>query len=82
MFEKIYKAIRMSYLYQINCELTPEQSKILLDILENITIVTESGERIKAIGTIEKQEDDMNEVSKKIDESMDDFLKEFTGQEE
>ena len=54
MFEKIYAAIRMSYLYQINCELTPEQSKLLLDFIDNVVIVTDSGERIGVTGVIGK----------------------------
>ena len=52
VFEKIYAAIRMSYLYQINCELTPEQSKLLLDFIDNVVIVTDSGERIGVTGVI------------------------------
>ena len=33
--EKLYKAIMMAFQYQINCELTPEQCKELLDVIDN-----------------------------------------------
>jgi hypothetical protein len=32
---KLYKAIMMAFQYQINCELTPEQCKELLDVIDN-----------------------------------------------
>ena len=35
----VYKAIMMAYQYQINCELTPEQCKILIDYFEKPIIV-------------------------------------------
>ena len=33
--EKLYKAIMMAFQYQINCELTPEQCKELLDVIDS-----------------------------------------------
>ena len=32
---KLYKAIMMAFQYQINCELTPEQCKELIDVIDN-----------------------------------------------
>ena len=32
---KLYKAIMMGFQYQINCELTPEQCKELVDFIDN-----------------------------------------------
>ena len=33
--EKLRKAIMMAYQYQINCEITPEQCKELVDFIDN-----------------------------------------------
>lgn len=32
---KLYKAIMMAFQYQINCELTPEQCKELIDVIDS-----------------------------------------------
>ena len=32
---KLYKAIMMGFQYQINCEITPEQCKELVDFIDN-----------------------------------------------
>lgn len=32
---RLYKAIKMAYLYQVNCELTPEQCKELLNVIDD-----------------------------------------------
>jgi len=36
---KLYKAIMMGFQYQINCEITPEQCKELVDFIDNPLVV-------------------------------------------
>ena len=37
MIDKIINALKKAYMYQINCELTPEQCQILLDYIGALT---------------------------------------------
>ena len=36
---KLYKAIMMGFQYQINCEITPEQCKELVDFIDNPLVI-------------------------------------------